>query len=161
MRLLQVPREYRAAEAVRGVVCTPQGFSLGFEAGDDDEGAKDFFAVDFHCVGDVREDRRGDEEALAGGVFMGFTAGEKGGAFAFAGVDVGEDPLVLLFCDLGALEGGVFEGVADFADGVDGFFEFFDEFVVDGVLDEDSGGGGADLAAVGHDACVAPLDGLF
>ena len=52
------------------------------------------------------------------------------------------------------------EGIADFANGVDLFLEFFNKLVVDRVLDEDARGGGTDLAHVGHDACVGPLDGL-
>ena len=131
------------------------------EGGDDDEGAEDLFAVDAHAVGDVCEDGRRDEEALSvRDVFVWLAAGEEGGALGFTRVDIGQNALVLLFRYLRALECGVMEGIADFTDGVDLFFEFFHEPIVDGVLDEDAGGSSTDLAHIRHDACVGPLDGL-
>ena len=50
------------------------------------------------------------------------------------------------FGDLGPLKGFFCKGVADDAGLFDAGLEGFDEFGVDCVLDEDSGGGGADLA---------------
>ena len=75
------------------------------EGGDDDKGAENFLAVDAHAIGDVCENGGRDEEALSvRDVFVWLAAGEEGGAFGFARVDVGEDALVLLFRDLRALE---------------------------------------------------------
>ena len=52
------------------------------------------------------------------------------------------------------------KGIADFADGFHPLLEEGDEVVVDAVLHEDSGRGGAYLAHVGHDAHMAPFDRL-
>jgi len=78
------------------------------------------------------------------------SARRQGGALGLAGFDIAEHTLVLGFCDLRPLEGGVGEGVADLAGGFDGFLEGHDEAVVDAFLDEDAAGGGADLALVAH-----------
>lgn len=93
-----------------------------------------------------------DEEAFSGcwSLREGFSARDEGSAFGFAGLDEAEDSFVLGFCDLGALEGGCCEGVAYYGDLLDLGFEGCDEGVVDGFLDKDSGGCGADLALVGH-----------
>ena len=52
------------------------------------------------------------------------------------------------------------EGITDLADGFHPLLEEGDEVVVDAVLHQDSGRGGADLAHVGHDAHMAPFDRL-
>ena len=163
MRLGDILGEDGAAEAVGGIIRPAERLLLGLEARDDDEGAEDLFAVDFHIVPHVRENGGGDEEALAGAVdvLVRFAARGQGGAFAFPALDVGEDFLVLRFGDLWALEGLFLEGVAHFGDGLDLLFEEGDEFLVDAFLHQDPARCGADLAHVRHDAHVRPFDRLL
>lgn len=159
---LNVLGEDGSAETVRGVVGAGDGLGLVDEAGDGDERAEDFLAVDAHVVLDVGEDGGLDEEALAvADVLVGDAAGLELSAFGLAALDVRQDAVVLRLGDLRALEGVVGEGVADLAGGGDGLLEEGDEFVVNGVVDEDARRRRAHLALVIHDTDVSPLGGLL
>jgi len=160
VRLGDVLREDSATQTVRRIVRPGHRLFFPLEARDDDKRPEDLFAVDLHVILHVRKDGRGDEEALAVDVLVRLSARGQGGALGLAGLDVAEHFLVLRLGDLRALEGFVVERVADLADGLDLLLELVAELVVDGVLDQDARGGGADLAHVRHDADVAPLDGL-
>lgn len=153
MRPLHIPGEHRRAETVARVIRHLDRLVLGGESGDRDDGAEDLFAVDLHAGGDVGEDCGGDEEAFSFFV-VGMASGGDGGALGFPGFDIREDLVVLRLCDLRALGCGGREGVAEDRGGGDGGFEVVDEGGVDGVLDEEAAGGGADLALVRHDAGV-------
>ena len=63
-------------------------------------------------------------------------------------VDVAQNAVVLSFGDLGPLEGAFSERVADDASGFDLRLEGFNEFLVDGFLDKNSGCRSADLEDV-------------
>lgn len=159
---LNVLGEDGRAQAVGGIVGPANGLVFLDEGRNHHERAEHLLAVDAHVVLDVGEDGGFDEEALAvADVLVRNAASGEGGAFGLAGFDVRQDAVVLGLCDLGSLEGVVGEGVADFAGGGDDFLEESDELIVDGVVDEDSGGGRADLALVIHDADVGPFGGLF
>lgn len=161
VRTLDIRREHSRAKTVRGIVGARERLTLIGEGGDGNERPKHLLAVDAHVVLDVGEDGGGDEEALAAGdVLLRLTASNQLGALGLAALDVGQDAVVLRLRDLGALEGFVVEGVADLAGVGDFLLEEVDEFVVDGVVDEDARGGGADLALVVHDADVGPFGGL-
>ena len=160
MPLDYVLREHGTAQPIGRVVGPLHRFVLGLEGRNDGERAKDFFAVNLHVVFYVGEHGRRDEESLSVHVLLGFATACQRRAFGLATLDVAEDPLVLRLCDLWALERGILEWISDFADLLDPFLEKLDEFVVDAFLDQDAGGRGADLTHVGHDADMAPLDGL-
>ena len=136
MRPLQIPREHCTAQSICRIVRHPQRLLLGLKAHHHDEGPEDLFAVNLHAVLDAGEYGRFNEEAFAvADVFVGVSACGEGGAFLLAGLDVGEDAVVLGFGDLRALEGGVREGVANLAGGFDCFLELSDEGVVNVLVD--------------------------
>jgi hypothetical protein len=128
---------------------------LGLEAGNNNEGAEYLLLVDRHAWGDILEDRWLDEKALSvADICECLTAADKRGTFILAGLCEAEDALVLSLCDLWALGRGLYEGIADDLDFGDVLGELGDEFIVDSFMDEDAGGGAADLALVGEDADV-------
>lgn len=162
VRALNVLGEDGRAQTVGGVVGLGQGLLLGVEAGDDDEGTEDLFAVDAHVVRHVGEDGGRNEETLAvANVLVRLSTGHQLGALGLAALDVREDTLVLRLGDLRALEGLIREGVADLAGRGHDLLEQGNELVVDGVLHKKTRGGRADLALVGHDTDVCPLGGLL
>ena len=160
MRLGDVLREDGTAQSVGRIVRPLHRLVFRLEGADDDKGAKHLFPVDLHAVFDVGEDGRGDEEALPVDVLVGLPAHRESGAFRLAALDVRQHALVLRLGHLRALEGGVLEGVADFAGGFDLLLEQGDELVVYAVLHKHSRGRRADLARVRHDTYVAPFDRL-
>ena len=160
MCLCDIVREDSTTQTICRIVRPSHGLFLRLEAGDDDERPKDLLPIDFHIILDVREDGRRDEEALAIDVLVRLSARRQRRALGLPRLDIAEHLLVLRLRDLRALEGLVLEWITDFADGLDLLLERLTELVVDGLLHQDARGGSADLAHVGHDADVAPLDGL-
>ncbi|KAJ6443171.1 WD40 repeat-like domain-containingprotein [Purpureocillium lavendulum] len=160
MSTLEVLGEDGGAKAVRRVVGPADGLCFVAEPADDDNGAEDFLLEDAHLVLDLGEDGRLDEEALGVDVER-LATGNNLGALGLADLDVVQHPLVLSLGYLRALVRLGVPLVADTADRLGGLRKLLDELVVDAVLDQDAGGGGADLALVGHDAQVRPLDGLL
>ena len=162
MSALNILREDSSTKTVGRIISPSNGLTIFNEGRDHNEWTEYFLAVDAHVILDIREDSRFDEEALSvTDVLVGDTASGEGRAFGLAALDVGEDTVVLGLCDLGSLEGVVGEGVSDLGGGLNGFLEEGDELIVDGVVDEDSGGCGADLALVVHNSDVGPFSGLF
>lgn len=162
MSALNILGEDRGTKSVGRVIGPSDGLVVVNEGRNHNEWTEHFLAVDAHVVFDIREDSRFNEEALSvADILVRNTARGEGRAFGLATLDVGEDTVVLSLGDLRSLEGLVFEGVSDLGGGLDGLLEEGDELIVDGVVDEDSGGCCADLALVIHDTDVGPFSGLF
>lgn len=157
MALGDVLCEDGRAETVGCIVCALDGFLLGLEGGDDDEGAEDLLAVDLHGVFYVREDRGGDEEPLASDILERLTARYQRRALGLPGLDVREHALELRLRDLWALECVVFEWVPHYRGLLHVRLELLHKLIVHTLLYQDSRCGGADLALVVHDTDVRPF----
>lgn len=161
MSLDNIPRENRGSKTVRRIIRQLQRVFLCLKLDQHHKRPENFFLENLHLLIHVCEDRRGDEEAFpVANVLVRFAAESERRAFGFAGGDVGQHAVVLGFGDLRALECFVCKWVADFGGRGYLVFERGHEFVVDAFLDEDAGGGGADLALIAHDSGVGPFDCL-
>lgn len=149
-------------QAVLRVVGELERVLLVLEGGNGYNGTKDFLLENGHFVVDARKDGGLNVEALAAaGALLGRLAAHLDlGALLLGAFDKGQNLVVLGLRYLGPV-GGVFgKGVASLGHVLDGDEEVLDEFVDDGLVDKQAGGGGADLALVAEDANVSPLGGL-
>lgn len=161
MSLDNIPRENRRSQAVRRIIRQLQRVLLRLKLHQHHKRPENFFLENLHLLIHVCENGWSDEETFpVSDVLVRFAAESERRAFGLAGGDVGQHAVVLGFGDLGPLECFVCEGVADFGGRCDLVFERGHEFVVDAFLDEDAGGGGADLALIAHDAGMGPFDCL-
>jgi hypothetical protein len=76
---------HSGSKSICGVVAETDGVFLVLELGDRAYGAEDFFLHDGHVVLDVGEDGGFDEVAFGA---LALAAGDDGGAFVLAGLDV-------------------------------------------------------------------------
>ena len=144
-------------KTIRGVVSDLDNFFFRLEFGDGADGAEDLFLHNLHVFGDVGEDGRLDEISF---VAVAFTTCYNGGTSIFAILDVAHNAIVLELGDLGTLEGLWVEWVTEFVSFSTGL-EAFNEFVVDAILNVDSGASAAALSVVEEDSEVDPGDGIL
>lgn len=162
VRALDILREDRCSKPVLAVIRQRNSLLLGFEARNHHYGPENLLAPYAHRRRDVGEDSGRDEEALTLAANVeGFSARGEGGALVLANINVLEHALELDLGHLGSLVGVLVPLAPDLASRLERLEELGDELLVNVLLDEDAGGGGADLALVGHDAHVRPLDGLL
>lgn len=144
-------------ETVVSVVTNLDGFFLGLELLDSNDGAEDLLLNDLHVLGDIDKGGRLDVVAL---VAVALTADENLGTSLLALINVAHDTVELELGHLGTLEGVLVERVADLVGGC-ALLEALDELVVDALLDEEAGTGTAALAVVEEDTEVGPRNGVI
>lgn len=147
---------YSGRETVVGVVSDSDGFFLVLEFLDRDDRTENLLTGNLHVLGDVGENSGLDEVTL---LAVAVTSGGDGSTLLLASVDVLHNTVELETGDHGALEGVVFERIADLV-GRSTLLEALDELVVDTLLDQDTGAGTAALAVVEEDTKVGPGDGI-
>ena len=152
---------HRAAEAVDAVIGHGKGFFFRVEFLDTDDGPEDLFLGNAHFVVHIDEDGGFHVKALVQRSFGdAVTAAGQRGAFLLADLDIPEDAVQLCLGDDRAHFGFGILGQAD-ADLLHPGNQCFTELVVNGVLDQQPGGGDAKLAGGrevgGHDV----VDGGF
>src|SRR5882757_985553 len=144
-------------ESVGGVVGDANGIGFILEADDRENGSEDLFARDLKVVGSVRKKCRFDEEPLAVDLSCAATRSQSRGRL-FARLDVGQNFVVLRFgCNRTDLGLGV-ERVTQ-----DGRFchdrQLLNDFVVDGLFDEQARSSDTHLSLIPEDAPEGSLYG--
>lgn len=143
---LNILREDRRSQTVLGIVGQLDDFLLSLELDERHDGSEDLFRADFHLRGHVGENGGFDEVSF---VSFAISAGQTGRTVILAALHVSKNLIELSLIDLRSLEGVRSEGVADL-ESLDVRDEFFDEFVVNALLDEDSRAGTAALPRSVH-----------
>lgn len=161
MRLGDVLREDRTAQAIGGVVRLRDRLLLRLEAAHDHKRPEYFFAVDLHAVLHLRKHRGLDEEAFAADIFVRRPAHRQRRPFAFPGLNVPQHPLKLRLSDLRALERLFLKGVPDLTRLPNRLLEHVHEPVITPFLHQHPARRRANLALVAHDADMRPLGRLL
>lgn len=156
-RSVEVVGVNTSCQTVGGVVGELENLLLVLEFLDCADRSKDFFLDNLHLVVDVGEDGGLDVVAL---VTESLTSDDDLGTGLLALVNVSHDTVELELGDLRTLVGAFLERVADlvlFSTSL----ECFQELVVDGFVDEDTGSSTAALAVVEVDTKVDPGDSVL
>lgn len=147
----QILREDGRCQPVLGVVGDANGLLLGLDVHDRNSGSERFSLVNVHVGGDVVDDN-GPQPRVAALLRLRISV-EDGGA-ALCGI---RDELLVLLSGSAADENGGF--AVGWEHGGDCGGQLLSEGVLDGLVDEDSLRGHADLAAVDEGAEGAVLGG--
>jgi hypothetical protein len=156
-RSVEVVGVNTSCQTVGGVVGELENFLFVLEFLDCADRSENFFLDNLHLVVDVGEDGGLNVVAL---VTQSLTSDDNLGTGLLALVNVSHDTVELKLRDLRALVGALLEGVADlvlFSTSL----ECFQELVVDGLVDEDTGSSTAALAMVKVYTKVDPRDSVL
>jgi len=143
-------------ETVAGRVADLDDLVDILELGDRSDRSEDLLVHNLHVRGHIREDGGLNEVALFA---VPLSSNLDDGSLLLSVFDVAHDAVELELRDLGSLESGAVERVADDVL-ADPLLELLGEGVVDRLLDVDARTGAAALAVVEEDAEIGPLDGL-
>ena len=131
------------------------------EAQNAGHGTKDLFLGDTHVIGHVAE-QSGTQEAavLQFSLRILHAAAENLRAFLFADFHIAQDLFHLAFADLTAHLGIGFPGQSDL-NGIEALHGFLNKTIIDGILNEYTGAGTADLPLIEENAHLEAIHGHF